>query len=159
MTNRAFKDSLISTNFSGYLSKYDTHIYTYGSYDQPLYNDDNTSYTAFYKLLYGLSVKQKSTNIEGLYFIDDKTADFSYIYKKEIQSADSLMGRIIVTARPKPFKREAIYPPLFRQKNSSDDALESASYAIYKGRQLHGLFKRLCICRYPVAFSGADTAI
>ncbi|TKK69284.1 HAMP domain-containing histidine kinase [Ilyomonas limi] len=135
--NRAFKDSLINTNFSGYLSKYDTHIYTYDSTDQPLYNDDNIAYSTFYKLLHNLSVKQKSTDIPGLYFIDDKSSDFRYVYVKDITNAgSSLLGRLVISARPKPFKREAIYPELFRQPNAADDALAGTSYAIYQGRHL-----------------------
>jgi two-component system nitrogen regulation sensor histidine kinase NtrY len=134
--NKDIKDSLVSTNFSGYLSKYDTHIYTYDNKGHPLYNDDNTSYFTFNRLLDNLSVIQKSTTIPGLYFIDDKKSDFSYIYQKDIISADSLVGHIVVTASPKQFKREAIYPALFRQQNSTDDAMADATFAIYKGRRL-----------------------
>lgn len=138
--NRAIKDSLINTNFSGYLSKYDTHIYTYDNNDQPLYNDDNASYSTFSDIPNKLSIKQKSTTIPGLYFIDDKTADFSYLYLKDvsnISNADSgLQGHIVVTARPKTFKREAIYPELFRLPNAADDALTGVSFAIYKGLHL-----------------------
>ena len=134
--NRNIKDSLLSTNFSGYLSKYDTHIYTFDNNNRPLYNDDNTSYFAFNRLLDNLSVIQKSTTIPGLYFIDDKSSDFSYIYQKDIVVSDSLAGHIVITASPKPFKREAIYPALFRQQNSIDDAMAGATYAIYKGRHL-----------------------
>ena len=131
--NKNFKDSLINTNFSGYLSKYNTHIYTYDNNNRPLYNDDNTSYFTFNRLLDNLSVIQRSTDYTGLYFIDDKKSDFSYIYQKDIISADSLVGHIVVTASPKPFKREAIYPALFRQQNSTDDAMAGATFAIYKG--------------------------
>ena len=134
--NNDIKDSLISANFSGYLSKYDTHIYTYDNTNRPLYNDDNTSYFTFNRLLRQFICNSKKHYHTGLYFIDDKTANFSYIYKKEVISADSILGHIVVTASPKPFKREAIYPALFRQQNSAEDAMAGATFAIYKGRHL-----------------------
>jgi len=134
--NRTIKDSLVSANFSGYLSKYDTHIYTFGSSDQPLYNEDNTSYFTFSRFPDKVSVKQKSTTTAGLYFIENKEADFSYIYLKDIWTDSGLLGHIVITARLKPFKREAIYPELFRQQNAVDDAFAGASYAIYESRHL-----------------------
>ena len=42
--NHYLKDSLINNNFSVYLSKYDTKIYTYDSAEKPLYNQVSVSY-------------------------------------------------------------------------------------------------------------------
>src|SRR5204863_6149787 len=42
--NRHIKDSLINTNFSGYINKYDTRIYTFDAEANPLFNVDSTTF-------------------------------------------------------------------------------------------------------------------
>ncbi|MFK5047870.1 hypothetical protein ACI4CD_29610, partial [Klebsiella pneumoniae] len=39
--NKFIKDSLINQNFSGYLNKFDTRIYTFDSLFHPLFNEDS----------------------------------------------------------------------------------------------------------------------
>ncbi len=135
--NKLIKDSLISTNFSGYLNKYDTHVYAYDSKEQPLYNDDQTSYSTINNILHKLPVKQKSNTISGLYFLEDKTTGFSYIYQTDVVSKDSgLLGHIVIMARPKTFKRDAIYPELFSQANDMEADIAGSSFAIYRARHL-----------------------
>jgi two-component system nitrogen regulation sensor histidine kinase NtrY len=42
-SNKFIKDSLINQNFSGYLNKYDTRIYTFDSLYHPMFNEDSPS--------------------------------------------------------------------------------------------------------------------
>jgi len=49
--NKYIKDSLINENFSGYLNKYDTRIYTYDKNFHPLFNEDSLSYASIKSII------------------------------------------------------------------------------------------------------------
>ncbi|MFK9326027.1 hypothetical protein ACJEKX_23825, partial [Escherichia coli] len=76
------KDSLLKENFSGYLNKYDTRIYTYDSTLKPLFNDDSTSYNSLHTILLRLS---KSTDIVGLYSFKGDKGQLGYFLEKPIK--------------------------------------------------------------------------
>lgn len=136
-TNKHIKDSLISANFSGYLNKYETRIYTYDGNLLPLFNEDQTSYYTIDNIVQNLPANQRSENIKGLYFLENTSASFSYIYKTDIVSKDSgFLGHIAVTVIPKKYKTDAIYPELFRQANDLQTDINRYSFAIYKNRDL-----------------------
>jgi hypothetical protein len=63
--SKIVRDSIIRENYSGYLNKYDTRLYVYDSLDQPLYNEDPTSFDDLNTIL---KVQSKETRIDGLYY-------------------------------------------------------------------------------------------
>ena len=83
--NHYLKDSLINNNFSAYLSKYDTKIYTYDSSERPLYNQFSVSYDTLNTIF---KLQGKPTTIPNLMYYERSYDRFSYIYKKTILNPD-----------------------------------------------------------------------
>ncbi len=134
MTNKALKDSLINENFSGYLNKYDTRLYTYDKFYRPLFNDDPLSYGAVSSIIENRS---KITSSQDLYYYENELNEFSYLYNKDIIDArGNIQGYFIIVAELKKYKSEALYPELFKQvENVETDLNVNYAYAIYnKGK-------------------------
>ncbi len=128
-TNKFIKDSLINQNFSGYLNKYDTRIYTFDSLYHPLYNEDSTDYAAIKTIVLN---QARPTVIPGLYSYDNTGEGFSYLYQKEVKDQKNTLGYIFVIAKSKRYKSEALYPELFNQaQDLSSDLNTNYAYAIY----------------------------
>jgi two-component system, NtrC family, nitrogen regulation sensor histidine kinase NtrY len=134
--NKSLKDSLVNENFTGYLNKYDTKIYTFTANELPLYNDDSTNFNSLNTIV---QTQGKPTGIPGLYYYDVSYDRFNYISKKEI--TDSLghrQGYIFIVSKPKKYKSDALYPELFSKGNAN--SIESSSvyaFAVYNNRQLN----------------------
>lgn len=136
--NKFLKDSLVNENFSGYLNKYDTRIYTFDSLFNPLYNDDAVSYAVIKTIILN---QGKETNIPSLYSYDNTNGRESYIYEKVIEKDSAVEGYLFVTVKPKSYKSEALYPELFRQvQNLSSDFNTHYAYAIYNNNILVNSF-------------------
>lgn len=138
-SNKYIKDSLISSNFSGYLNKYDTRIYTFDSLFHPLYNDDSTSYASIRTIL----LRQvKKSNISGLYSYESNGQRLTYLYEKDIKSGSgSIAGYLFVIVKPKRYVSEALYPELFKQvQDISSDMNTNYAYAVYSGQKLISSF-------------------
>ncbi|SKA18946.1 sensor histidine kinase [Sediminibacterium ginsengisoli] len=136
-SNKFIKDSLINQNFSGYLNKYDTRIYTFDSLYHPLYNEDSTGYAAIKTIILN---QADPTGIQGLYSYDDNAIDgFSYLYEREISNGDRTLGYLYVIMKSKRYKSEALYPELFNQaQDVSADLNINYAYAVYnKGRLIN----------------------
>lgn len=134
-SNNYLKDSLINENFSGYLNKYDTRIYTFDSAQKPLFNDDVASYEVITNIITNQS---KRTDINNLYYYENSLDRFSYLFKKDItdQSGNTL-GYFFVIAKPKRYKSEALYPELFKQvKDISTDLNFNYAYSIYNNGEI-----------------------
>lgn len=134
-SNKFIKDSLINENFSGYLNKYDTRIYTFDAALNALHNEDSTSYEVINSIINNQS---KPTSIPDLFYYENSYDKFSYLYQKEIKdAADSLLGHLIVIAKPKRYKSEALYPELFKQvKDVASDLNTNYAYAVYSNLKL-----------------------
>lgn len=135
-SNKFIKDSLVSQNFSGYLNKYDTRIYTFDSSYHPLFNEDSVNYASIKTVILN---QAKTTIIPELYSYESPTEGFSYIYQKVIKKGDITEGYLFVVIRSKRYKSEALYPELFNQSQDfATDLNTSYSYAIYnKGRMIN----------------------
>ncbi|MEO7801355.1 MAG: ATP-binding protein [Ginsengibacter sp.] len=133
--NAHLKDSLISENFSGYLNKYATRIYTYNQFGDPLFNIDATPLSTLNALI---ETQAKPTAKPGLYYIDVSFDKFNYISKKEIINDDGIvLGYIFIVSNPKNNATNELYPELFTRGNVN--AIESSStyaIAIYLGNKL-----------------------
>lgn len=132
-SNKFIKDSLINQNFSGYLNKYDTRIYTFDSLYHPLFNEDSTKYASIKTIILN---QAKPTVIPELYSYDNSVDGFSYVYQKMIKKGASTLGYLFVIIKSKRYKSEALYPELFNQvQDIASDLNTNYAYAVYnKGR-------------------------
>ena len=75
-TNRGLKDSIVNKNFSIYLNRYETRVYTFNSDITPLYNDDSTSFETLNTVY---DIQGKETDIVDLRYFEKSFDKFSYI--------------------------------------------------------------------------------
>ncbi|MFZ4057586.1 MAG: sensor histidine kinase [Ferruginibacter sp.] len=134
-SNKQLKDSLLNQNFTGYLNKYDTRIYTFDQIEQPLYNNDSTTFNTLSTIL---NTQGKPTAINDLYYYDISYDRFNYISKKVItDSAGALQGYLFILASPRRYKTDALYPELFLK--GYDKSIENSpiySYAVYNNLKM-----------------------
>ena len=133
--NTQLKDSLINENFSGYLNKYDTRIFTFDMDEKPLFNKDATTFTTLNTIL---NTQSKSTAIPDLYYYDVAYDRFTYISKKTVtDSIGKILGAVFILASPKKYKTDALYPELFlKGYNNSIENSPIYAYAVYNKLQL-----------------------
>lgn len=133
--NKFLKDSLINENFSGYLNKYDTKIYTFDAQKNPLYNEDSSTYNTLNAVL---ETQAKPTAYPNLFYYDIAYDRFNYISKKQITDGDgNLLGFTFILSRPKKYKSDALYPELFSKGTAN--SIESSSmysFAVYNKNHL-----------------------
>ena len=133
--NKFLKDSLINENFSGYLNKYDTRIYTFDAQQKPLYNEDSSTYNTLNAVL---ETQAKPTAYTDLFYYDISYDRFNYISKKQVtDDSGNLKGFTFILSRPKKYKSDALYPELFSK--GSANSIESSSmysYAVYNKKHL-----------------------
>lgn len=134
-SNRFFKDSLVSGNFSGYTNNYDTRIFTFDAKENPLFNTEDAG---FNELNTVLKTQVKPTNIPDLFYYDESYDRFSYISRKTVTNFDGdTLGYVFVLANPKKNKTNALNLELFSRGNSN--AIENSSlyaFAVYNNLQL-----------------------
>ena len=133
--NRFLKDSLINENFSGYLDKYDTRIYTFDAAEMPLYNEDSTTFNALNAII---QTQGQPTDIPDLFYYDISYDRFNYISKKEVTNSNGLkQGYVFIISKPKRYKSDALYPELFSKGNNN--SIESSpvyAFAVYNTNKL-----------------------
>ncbi|MDI9363302.1 MAG: HAMP domain-containing sensor histidine kinase [Flavobacterium sp.] len=127
--NKFLKDSLLGQNFSGYLNKFDTRIYTFDSLYHPLYNDDSATYA----ILKTIAVTKGKTGImPDLYTYQNTDDQANYLYEKIIEDKGVKLGYFFVVVKPKRYKSEALYPELFNQvQDLNIDLNTNYAYAVY----------------------------
>lgn len=134
-SNRFFKDSLVSGNFSGYTNKYDTRIFTFDAEEKPLFNSEEAG---FNELNTVLKTQGKPTNIPELFYYDESYDRFSYISRKTVTNFNGdTLGYVFVLASPKRNKPNTLNLELFSRGN--DNAIENSpqyAFAIYNNLQL-----------------------
>jgi two-component system nitrogen regulation sensor histidine kinase NtrY len=114
LPNAELKDSIIKTNFSAYLDKYDTRIYTFDASEKPLFNGGQpTSYDTLNTIF---KIQGKETSIVDLRYFEKSFDKFAYIYKKEVVDTFGVnVGYFFLLSEPKRYKSDALIPELFRQ--------------------------------------------
>ncbi len=134
-TNNIKKDSLLNNNFSAYLNKYDTRIFTFDENENSLYNQDSTTFNTLNIIL---KTQGKPTAIPELFFYDVSYDQFTYISKKTItDTSGSVLGYLFILASPKKYKSDALYPELFlKGYNTSIENSPIYSFAVYNKLQL-----------------------
>ncbi len=133
--NQVLKDSIINKNFSAYLNKYDTKIYTFDAASSPLYNENAISFDTLNTIF---RIQGKETSISGLRYFEKSFDKFSYIFKKDVtDSSGNLVGYFYVLSEPKRYKSEALIPELFKQtKELVPEYSLAYSYGIYDNLDL-----------------------
>ncbi len=133
--NEKLKDSLINENFSGYLNKYDTRIYTFDVDENSLFNSDSTNFNSLNTII---QTQGKPMGTEGLYYYDISYDRFNYISKKEVtDSSGKPMGYMFIVSTPKKYKSDALYPELFSK--GGINSIENSSvyaFAVYNKNKL-----------------------
>lgn len=135
VSNRMLKDSLLGEHFSGYLNKYETRIFTFSSDEQPLYNDDSTSFNTL-NTIYNL--QSTLTSVKDWRFYEQNYDRFYYIAKRELSepATGKLQGYLFVVAKPGQYVSEKFRPELFNRQYSSGDNSRNYSWAVYRKKQL-----------------------
>ena len=133
--NKFLKDSLINENFSGYLNKYDTRIYTFDAQEQPLFNVDSSTYNTLNAVL---QTQAKPTGYADLFYYDVSYDRFNYISKKKVtDSSGKLQGFAFILTRPKKYKSDALYPELFSKGTANSiESSSQYSFAVYNKNHL-----------------------
>jgi two-component system nitrogen regulation sensor histidine kinase NtrY len=134
--NQFLKDSLISENFSGYLNKFETEIYTFTAGEEPLFNVDSISFNTL-NTIYKL--QSKPTSVRDWQYYEESFDRFYYIARKNVtdRETNQQIGYVFIISRPKRYADEKFYPELFSKTfNLLPDNTPSYAYAIYKNKEL-----------------------
>ncbi|ULQ53284.1 sensor histidine kinase [Flavihumibacter fluvii] len=135
-SNKYLKDSLINKNFSAYLNKYDTRLYTFDATEKPLYNEDPVSYDTLNTIF---RIEGKPTNVTDMRYYEKGFDRFSYISRKMVTDSTGVgVGYIFILSDPKKYKSDALVPELFRARKDflPDEYSPIYSYAIYNNNEL-----------------------
>ncbi len=134
-SNRYLKDSLVNENFSGYLNKYQTRIYTFDASEKPLFNAEPTTFNTINSIY---NIQSLPSSVDSLRYYENSLERFVYLYRKVITNDQGkLSGYIFVEATPKLYKSESLYPALFsRTYDYSLDRSADYPHAIYSNGKL-----------------------
>lgn len=130
-----FRDSILTQSYSGYLDKYDTRLYVFDENDQPLFNEDQTSFEALNTIV---DVQSTKTKTEGMYLYETSYDKFNYITRKEVtDTANRKLGTFFIVSNLKNYSRDALFPELFKQfKESDPENSPIYSNAVYDNMRL-----------------------
>jgi two-component system, NtrC family, nitrogen regulation sensor histidine kinase NtrY len=133
--NNTIKDSIINKNFSAYLNKFDTRIFTFDHTLTPLYNEDPVSYDTLNTIY---NIQGKPTNINNLRYFEKSFDKYAYIFKREVNDKlGNTIAHFFVLSEPKRYKSEALIPELFKQsKEYLPEYSPVYSYGIYSNYEL-----------------------
>lgn len=127
------RDSLVAENFSGYLNKFNTHIYMFDSIHKPINNIDTLSYNT---LSYYISNAKQIIPDKNLYSFQGTSNAKTYLYKKELYNVnDKIAHTLFILFEEKKEKNNSVFPVLFKQWQV-DDLLTNYAYAIYNNGKL-----------------------
>ncbi len=135
-SNQFLKDSLLSEHFSGYLNQFDSKIFTFNQFEQPLFNDDSTSFNNL-NTIYNL--QSKPTTVRDWQYYEESFDQFYYLAKKEITDTaeKKILGYVFILSSPRRYADEKFYPELFSKTyNLSPENTPAYAYAIYKNGKL-----------------------
>lgn len=135
VANKFIRDSVVTTNYSGYLDKYDTRLYIYDSTHKPLFNEDPITFETLNSII---TARAKPTSTPGLYYYATAFDKFTYITERIIKdTSGNNLGSFFIISNPKKYSSDALFPVLFKQYKETDP--ESSTiyyYAIYDKKRL-----------------------
>ena len=123
-----------------YLNKYNTRILTFQSDGVPLFNEDTTRMLFLDSIL---QFQSQPTEINDLFAAQPGNRIFRYLFKKTIQSGNTVLGYFYVIINANRYKSEALYPELFNQvADPLTDPSSGYAYAVYqKGKLMYDFSK------------------
>ena len=130
---KAFRDSILTANYRGYVNRYDTKLYVFeDSTFTSLYNNDDLSYESLNNII--LVQSRQSKTVEGLYSYVTSYNKITYITKRVVtDSANRTIGAVFIVSTPKTTTANALEATLFKEPNENDPRESPIySYAIYK---------------------------
>jgi signal transduction histidine kinase len=133
---KVLRDSIITTNYWGYVNKYNTKLYVFDSTNNSLFNDDDLSYESLNNII---SVQSKpSRTREDLYYYVSSYNKITYITKRIVNDSNNKMiGSVFIVSTPKTTTANALETTLFKEPNENDPRESPVlSYAIYKNGKL-----------------------
>jgi signal transduction histidine kinase len=136
-SNLYLKDSIISSNFNVYTSRYNTRMFTFDSSSKVPRGLFNTIVGSF-DTLNTIWRSAKITDIPELHYYEKSFDKFSYICRRTITNEfGTLQGYIFIELMPKEHKSDALEPELFKnQKDSYVENGQNYTYAIYNDGML-----------------------
>ncbi|RYY41298.1 MAG: GHKL domain-containing protein [Chitinophagaceae bacterium] len=127
--NRILRDSIISENIMGYLSRYETRIFVFDAGNSPVNNSDSASFAELNNLF---TVQSRATRVPDLSYFETAYNQFTYITKRRISDSSGTRGTFFIVSTPRKYNSEALYPELFRRTGQADAENSSVyAYAIY----------------------------
>jgi two-component system, NtrC family, nitrogen regulation sensor histidine kinase NtrY len=135
VTNKFIRDSIITTNYVGFLDKYDTRLYIYDSAGRSMFNEDPISYETLNSIV---TARAKPTSTPGLFYYVTAFDRFTYIAERIIQDTSGIkIGSFFIISNPKKYSSDALFPVLFKQYKESDPETSTIYYyAIYENKRL-----------------------
>lgn len=129
------RDSIENNNYISYINNYNSTIFIFDSFGQPLNNPTSISLESFNTIIDGQS---KPTKQKDLYFYETGFDKFSYITRRKIVGPKGkYYGTIIIYSDPKKFSNSEINPDLFKQYGQWELSHPSVYfYAVYKNKLL-----------------------
>ena len=154
-SNRYMRDSIVSSNYSGYINKYDTRIYAYDSSGNALNNDDPTTYDALNTIV---TLQSHPTSTPDLFYYETAFDKYTYITQRVVtDSANNKLGYFFLISNPKKFSSDALFPEFFRQYKGNDPENSPIySYAVYSEKKLTRLTNRY---PFPTQINEADIPV
>jgi signal transduction histidine kinase len=133
---KALRDSILTSNYKGYVNKYNTRIYVFDSTLNNLYNDDGLSFEAMNNIIFVQSKPSKT--IAGLYSYVAAYNKITYITKRMVNNAGGKpIGAVFIVSTPKTTTANALEATLFKEPNENDPKESPIySYAIYNSGNL-----------------------
>ena len=134
---KAFRDSILTANYKGYVNRYDTRLYVFqDSSFTSLYNDNDLSYESLNNII--LVQSKESKTVEGLYSYVTSYNKITYITKKVVTDTNNrTMGAVFIVSTPKTTTANDLEATLFKEPNENDPRESPIySYAIYKNQNL-----------------------
>ncbi|MGN6416590.1 MAG: ATP-binding protein [Pseudobacter sp.] len=134
-SNAMLKDSIVKTNFTAYLNKYDTKVFTFDKQTEPLFNSEAGSFDTLNTIF---RIQGKNTSIPDLKYFERSFDKYSYIFRKEVRDVnDSTVGYFFILSDPKRYKSDALIPELFKQTRELVPEYSNVySYGIYDSLRL-----------------------
>jgi signal transduction histidine kinase len=143
--SRYFRDSIMASNYSAYLNKYETRLYVYDTTGHPLYNDDPTTFDALNTIV---TLQAHPTSTPDLYYYETAFDKYTYITQRIVgDSVGNKLGYFFLISNPKKYSSDALLPEFFKQYKKNDPENSPIySYAVYSQKKLIALSNK-----YPFA--------
>ncbi len=137
-SSRYLRDSIMASNYSAYLNKYETKLYAYDTTGRPLHNDDPTTYDALNTIV---TLQAHPTSTPDLFYYETAFDKYTYITQRIVHdSSGRKQGYFFLISNPKKYSSDALFPEFFKQSRTSNPENSPIySYAVYSQRKLIAL--------------------